>query len=389
MNVAVIQEHVHASRGGAETSTRELAEALAALGARVTLITRASPPTRDFAAPGVSVQALSVPLRGRAAATRAFIAAADACCRDRGFDVVHAITPCPAATVYQPRGGLYADAIAGSLAMVPSRLWRGVRAWARSWNRRQQFLMDVETRLLDGPAPPVVAAVSDRVRQQVLRRRPGFPAQRVRVVFNGTACEALPADDAKAARRDIRRRLGLSDAAPLVLFMAHNFRLKGLAELLDAAQGRSWHVAIAGRGPIGPYARRAARLGCTARVHFVGPQAEARPWYAAADVLAHPTWYDPCSRVVLEALVCGLPVVTTRLNGAAEAIPDGCGVVVDRPDDRNALGAAIDAAAGATMRAAVRDVAEALRERLSMRRHARELMELYHALEGSGGEGRV
>jgi UDP-glucose:(heptosyl)LPS alpha-1,3-glucosyltransferase len=59
-------------------------------------------------------------------------------------------------------------------------------------------------------------------------------------------------------------------------------------------------------------------------------------------VLALPTLYDPCSNVVLEALACGLPAVTTAANGAAEFItPGGNGAVIPQPDDIAGLTAAL------------------------------------------------
>jgi UDP-glucose:(heptosyl)LPS alpha-1,3-glucosyltransferase len=70
------------------------------------------------------------------------------------------------------------------------------------------------------------------------------------------------------------------------------------------------------------------------RVRFWGPVSETAPFYQAATVLALPTIYDPCSNVVLEALACGLPAVTTTANGAAEFITPGeNGAVVPQPDD--------------------------------------------------------
>jgi len=54
--------------------------------------------------------------------------------------------------------------------------------------------------------------------------------------------------------------------------------------------------------------------------------------------LVHPTFYDPCSLVVLEALACGLPVITTRFNGASELLhPPREGFVVDDPHDAQQL----------------------------------------------------
>jgi UDP-glucose:(heptosyl)LPS alpha-1,3-glucosyltransferase len=63
--------------------------------------------------------------------------------------------------------------------------------------------------------------------------------------------------------------------------------------------------------------------------------------YFAADFLVHPTFYDPCSLVVLEALACGLPIITTRYNGASELLhpspPHQEGYVLRDPHDHQEL----------------------------------------------------
>ena len=63
----------------------------------------------------------------------------------------------------------------------------------------------------------------------------------------------------------------------------------------------------------------AARLGLANRATFLGTVSDLTPYYAAADAYVHPTFYDPCSLVLLEAAASGLPIVTTRrCNGATE-----------------------------------------------------------------------
>ena len=67
-------------------------------------------------------------------------------------------------------------------------------------------------------------------------------------------------------------------------------------------------------------------------MQFLGFVDDVRECFAAADLFAFPTFYDPCSLVVLEAMAAGLPVITTRQNGAGELLQEGIdGFVIDSP----------------------------------------------------------
>ncbi len=381
MRVAIVQETVDVRRGGAETSTVEMARALAGLGLDVAVVHSG---TSEAAFVQDNVTFLPLAVRGltRVGRTYRFIQGVHRLCRAERFDIVHAITPCLAANVYQPRGGTYAETVRRTLARVRSPALREVKRLGRVFNVRQRFLQRLEENLLGKRRARVhVAAVSDYVRRQVCDGL-GFPAERTRVVFNGVDIAPLSADERMHQRRLLRGELGVDIAAPLVLFVAHNFKLKGLAELIRATAlaqpTQPWLVAVAGRDHSAPYRRLARRLGVAERIRFVGTATPTRPWYAASDVLAHPTWYDPCSRVVLEALSVGLPVVTTRYNGAAEAMQaDRHGVVLDEPGDVAGLAAALSSALDPAVRAACRADAPRLCEQLSMSRHVRELRALY------------
>ena len=101
-------------------------------------------------------------------------------------------------------------------------------------------------------------------------------------------------------------------------------------------------------------------------------------FYHAADICVHPTYYDPCSRVVLEALSAGVPCITTRYNGAAEVIRNGVhGYVLDSPDDVAGLALTIRRLGDPKRRKACAAAAEQLRPRLSMQRHAAATLRLY------------
>ena len=81
-----------------------------------------------------------------------------------------------------------------------------------------------------------------------------------------------------------------------------------------------------------------------------------------ADLLVHPSRYDPCSLVVLEALACGLPVVGSAQDGAAELIRAGeSGFVLADPDDVAALAARLEELRDPVLRQRLADGAAAFR----------------------------
>ena len=60
-------------------------------------------------------------------------------------------------------------------------------------------------------------------------------------------------------------------------------------------------------------------------------------YYAAADIFALPTRYDPFANSTMEALASGVPVITTRSNGVSEIVEDGRDAFVVDANDHEAL----------------------------------------------------
>ena len=111
---------------------------------------------------------------------------------------------------------------------------------------------------------------------------------------------------------------------------------------------------------------------------FLGHRNDPRDAYFAADFLVHPTFYDPCSLVALEALACGLPVVTTRYNGASELLsPPADGLVIDDPHDAPALAAALVRMLDPGYRSAASQVARQTGTRWTFEHHYRALFEVF------------
>ena len=123
------------------------------------------------------------------------------------------------------------------------------------------------------------------------------------------------------------------------------------------------------------------------QVIFAGRVDDPLPYYAAADCYVHPTYYDPCSLVVLEAAACGLPLITSRYNGASEMFRDGQDVLLvnDPADDAELAGAMrilLDDSARRRLGAAAR--ATILQH--SFQRNVDQILEIYQEiLDRRGG----
>jgi UDP-glucose:(heptosyl)LPS alpha-1,3-glucosyltransferase len=115
------------------------------------------------------------------------------------------------------------------------------------------------------------------------------------------------------------------------------------------------------------------------RVTFVGTVADLVPYYAAADAYVHPTYYDPCSLVLLEAAASGLPIVTTRRhNGAAELFREGHEILtISDPSNGEALYEQIDALFNAGLRTNLGAAAREVAMRHPFERNVLEILQLY------------
>ncbi len=163
--------------------------------------------------------------------------------------------------------------------------------------------------------------------------------EKCRVIYNGVDLKKFrPVTEEKKLL--LRKELSIPEEEPVLLFLGSGYFRKGLVSVLRALSLlREGLLIVVGKEKKLRYFKRfAERLGITGRVRFLGAQKEVVKLYQAADVFVLPTIYDPFSNACLEALACGLPVITTSANGAAEIIKDGKnGFVLDLPVDMEEL----------------------------------------------------
>ncbi len=389
MNVALVIEQLDLQKGGQERSTLEIAERLAARGISTTLIAGL---TDNL--PGTSesrIIDLKLPYPPGFTRYLEFVKRAGKVIRSEKIDLVHAITPIPIADVYQPRGGLIQETFERNLARR-----KGFSQWIRRLigpNFRQRMLRRTE-RELASKTNCQFLAVSDYVRRQC-QQHLHLDDQRVHVIFNGVDISRLPEKSDPQRRSHLRSMLKIRDDQLAGVFAATNFGLKGLGTILEAAVLlRNQHPQLLGRfkflicGPDNPrpHFERIRDLGLEQTFLLLGPTGSIGQLYEISDFLIHPTWYDPCSRVVLEALACGVPAISTRFNGASELIQqvDG-GFVLDDPGDAQMLMEFWVRLLDDNLRSRFARNARTLRSQISMEHHVGQLIQFYEKILAQKG----
>jgi UDP-glucose:(heptosyl)LPS alpha-1,3-glucosyltransferase len=162
--------------------------------------------------------------------------------------------------------------------------------------------------------------------KEILLQYYDYPEDRITVVYNGVDHRQFH-PGVKQYRDTMRRDLSIGDAELVGLFSANNFHRKGLDAVIAALpfipKKDRPKILVIGRGKPFSYRRQAKRLGVSDSVFFVGPVADPEKFYGASDFLVLPSRYDSFGNVHLEALACGLPVITTKMAGGSEVVRPG------------------------------------------------------------------
>lgn len=335
MKICIAIEKFDPTVGGAERYCWELAHFLSARGHTVAVVCMQA----DCAYhPGIAVERLRVVRfpQGLRHLSFALAQRRAACRRPEYLHFGVGNTFCM--DVYQPHGGLHRAWFLRETLRYPA--WR--RPLARLLKRlslKDIVQRSMEARIFESTRPLVVA-ISEMVRQDMLDWY-AYAPERIQLLPNGIDVSRFT--PTKAAQRGaVRQRFGLAETDFVFVFVAQNLRLKGFDVLIEAVWrllDKQFKVLVV--GPAGA-SERAQVQGLEERFVFAGKVADMDQLYPACDALVHPTYYDACSLVVLEALASGLPVITTTANGASMYLGDSANRVIE-PGDAGALKVAMSA----------------------------------------------
>jgi len=317
LKIALIRQRYN-PYGGAERFVERAITALAAQNVELTLFARAWLGAAERAGEVRMIRCDPFYI-GRVWRDWGFARAVCAALKTNAFDLVQSHERIACCDVYRAGDGVH-------------RQWLANRARAAGWlgrialalNPYHLYVKAAEKRLFESPRLRAVICNSNMVKEEV-RRHFGLAEDKLHVIYNGVDLTAFNPRLSGEWRARKRAELGISDSAMAFLFVGSGFARKGVPQLLRAMTGvRGAHLIVVGEDrELALMQSAAVGMKLADRVHFTGGQDDVKPWYGMADCFVLPTLYDPFPNAALEAMACGLPLVTSLQCGAAEFVESG------------------------------------------------------------------
>jgi UDP-glucose:(heptosyl)LPS alpha-1,3-glucosyltransferase len=360
--------------GGAGLILDRTIAALSARGMRVSLLGRSWPGRAD-----VEFIRCDPPRFPRFRRERAFARAACKRLVNESEAIVQAHERMACCDIFRAGDGVHAT-------FIEQRM-RGLGAIARTVLSLDPFhrsVIALEQEMFASRRLQAVIANSQMVADDIATRF-SFPRDRIHLVPNGIDLDRFHPAVREKFRDTTRKQLGTPPSRPVVLFVGSGFKRKGLdAAIAAVAANRNdaelWVIGD-DRRP-GSYTTIAHHAGLPGtRFRLIGPVPDPLPYYAAADVLILPSIYDPFPSTALEALACGLPVVTSESCGAREAAVRLDPALVRDAYDHEGLAVAVDRATELASKRATVDAARAIASAYSIDNMIDRTLAVYATLD--------
>ncbi len=240
------------------------------------------------------------------------------------------------------------------------------------------YVKAMEKRLFEQKRLKAVICNSQMVKNEIVENFV-IDENKIHVIYSGVDISHFH-PRIKQQKESIKQQWRLPSNAVIFLFLGSGFERKGLLQVLQAFKTlpqNSFLLIVGYDKHERNYAIESSRLEIKSRVKFLGSQKDVIPCYAVADAFVLPTLYDPFPNTVLEALACGLPVITSTKSGAAEIISSAQQGFVCDAFDVNKLEEFMGVLCDKQIREEMGHKARVLAENYSMKKMTHHLITLY------------
>lgn len=374
MKIGLVSKQYTLKKGGLEKYTIFLSRELVRAGHEVHVFANSWQANADINIHQVPMIPFSLPLKNLS-----FAYFAKQLLKKTELDIVHSMERI-----------LYQDIYRASDGIIPIHLEQRYSnptiRWLKSIGPRRLVLAYLEKKIFLGKGCKIVMTNSHLVKRHIIQYYHVHP-KRIKVVYNAINTGIFRPDIRKEYRGRIRKKYGIGEEEILLLFISNDHKRKGLMNLLKAIhqlEKRNIKVMVLGKDTEKPYTQWAEKNLLGGKILFLGQKEDVQRYYAAADIFVLPTRYDAFANVCLEAMACGLPVITTSNNGASELIQDGEHGFVLKGQEPDELARRIEALRFPEARACMGEKAAKKAKGFSMEKHISEVLNLYDQVRGQG-----
>jgi len=241
--------------------------------------------------------------------------------RRKKFDAVITVTP---------KGGLL-GMLAAYLAKIPVRWhWFTGQVWVTRKGLQRAMLKGIDR--LTVACSTRVLADSPSQRDFLVGQKVVLP-NKINVLGEGSisGVDIRKFRPDPTARRKIRRKWGIPDAAPCLLYVGRMRREKGVTNLLAAFKKLRKEFVNLHLLLVGPDEEKLLASDCGQGVGIVGYTKKAEAYMAAADIICLPSYREGFGSVLIEGAACGLPAVASRIYGITDAVVENQTGLLHRP----------------------------------------------------------
>jgi UDP-glucose:(heptosyl)LPS alpha-1,3-glucosyltransferase len=329
VKIALVRKDFSPKGGGGERYSVDLARGLRDSGHEVHVFAHRYEPMR-----GVSFHSVAVPLKPFGLQNWLFAQNVRHALSKNEFDIVNGISQIYPQDIYRLGDGIHKHWLTVRRPRMFSHLYDKI-------SPRHRLLLHLEKKIFSPGNYKRIIANSELCKQHAIDYYT-VPPQLVDVIFCGVNFTIFNSS-VRNEGAQLRTSLGIGREPIVVLFVGTNYERKGLDTVLQGISRlrykQKYRLLVVGKGNIPRYQRLAQKLGLQEITVFCGYQEHMPPFYGAADIFVLPSYYDPFGNVCLEAMACGLPVITTRETGVSELMAHGkSGFVMDHPGDISTLG---------------------------------------------------
>ncbi|MFC1811250.1 glycosyltransferase family 4 protein [Thermodesulfobacteriota bacterium] len=304
--------------------------------------------------------------------------------REQNIDVIVGFGNTVYMNVYQSHGGVHRYSTARKVYAENNKIRRAIKRVIIAISLKQWMRNWIESTAFKQKKRPKIVAISQMIKEDMELFFNVNPEE-IEIVYNGVDTTKYNVGLREHLRGPLRQQLGINKDEVIFLFVSYDLKKKGIVPLVDAVEllnhlhEGQFRIVVLGGSPYPSLSKRISSLGLNDKIIFTGKSRSTEEYYANSDVLVLPTYYDACSLVVIEAMACGLPPITTIYNGAAGIITNNRdGYVISHPPDPTELAAKMKSLMDRNKRRKMSQLAAEVGKRYSTEKNHEVMLQIFH-----------